>query len=125
MAARGLAAVLIHCLIAAVGFAAQAPASPRLGRVKGSVVNRSGHLIPAAEITFEGRGVGREWGYTEDGTYQMELPSGVYFVTLKSDGYRTLRRQRVRVRAGSTATINFTLEEVRRRATRVRARRGA
>ena len=105
----------------ACGSSAAAQTGPQTGRLKGSILNRRGELVAGAVITVEGRdGRVSDVGYTEEGEYQLDLPPGVYYVTVSSTGYYSLRRRRVRVRAGRTATINFTLE-----ATRRRARRGA
>lgn len=113
------------CALAAVlacGPSAAAQPGRQTGRLKGSILNRAGELVAGAVITAEGGdGRVREVGYTEEGAYQLDLPPGVYRVTVSSARYYSLRRRRVRVRAGRTATINFTLETVRAR----RARRGA
>ena len=121
LTAHALAALL------ALGAAAGAAAQPetRIGSLKGSILNRRGELVAGAVITVEGTDGGvRDVGYTEEGAYQLDLPPGVYYITLSSAGYYSLRRRRVRVRAGRTATINFTLEAARARRAR-RARRGA
>ena len=115
----------VACALAALlacGSAAAAQPERQTGRLKGSILNRVGELVAGAVITVEGSdGRVRDVGYTEEGEYQLDLPAGVYHVTVSSTGYYSLRRRRVRVRAGRTATINFTLETVRAR----RARRGA
>jgi len=123
-AARALAVAALICCWAAP-YDSSAQPMPRLGRVKGSVLDRRGRLIPASEITVEGHGITRDQGYTEDGTFQLDLPPGVYHITLKSEGYRRPRPRRVRVRAGATATVNFILDAVRVRVPRRRARPGA
>lgn len=113
------------CALAALlacGSPAAAQAGRQTGRLKGSILNRGGGPVAGAVITAEaGDGRVSEVGYTEEGEYQLDLPPGVYHITVSSAGYYSLRRQRVRVRAGRTAAINFTLETVRAR----RARRGA
>ena len=108
-------------MLLAYGSSAAAQTEAQTGRLKGSILNRRGELVAGAVITVDGSdGRVRDVGYTEEGAYQLDLPPGVYHVTVSSAGYYSPRRRRVRVRAGRTATINFTLETVRRR-----ARRGA
>jgi hypothetical protein len=93
---------------------AAAQSEPQTGSVRGSILNRRGETVAGAVIVAEGAdGLVRDAGYAEEGEYRLVLPPGVYHVTVSSTGYYSLRRQRVRVRAGRTATINFTLETVR------------
>jgi hypothetical protein len=124
---RGRGARALAAAILIFGWAAGAAAqpSPRLGRVEGSVRDRRGRLIPAAELTVESRRNVRDRGYTEDGTYQLDLPPGVYFIRLRSRGYLAPRPRRVRVRAGVTATVNFILDAAPARPRRGRVRPGA
>lgn len=120
MSRRLTAACALTALLACGSHAAAQP-EPGTGRLKGSILNRRGEMVAGAVITVEGSdGRVRDVGYTEDGEYQFDLPAGVYHVNVSSAGYYSLRRRRVLVRAGRTATINFTLG-----ATRRRARRGA
>ena len=117
--------LIVACALAALlalGSAAAAQPERQEGRLKGSIRNRKGELVAGAVIVVEGAdGRVHDAGYTEEGEYQFHLPPGVYQVTVSSTGYYSLRRRRVRVRAGRTATLNFTLETGRAR----RARRGA
>ena len=118
MSRRLTAACALVALLACASPAAAQPES-RTGRVKGSIKNRAGETVAGAVIVVEGGDdVVRDVGYTEEGEYRLDLPPGAYRVTVSSVGYYSLRRQRVRVRAGRTATINFTLATAR-------ARRGA
>lgn len=124
MSRRLIAACALAALLACGPHAAAQPEPERhYGRVQGKVLNRRGEVVAGAVISVEGAGgVVRDIGYTEEGEYNLDLPPGVYHVTVSSVGYYPLRRQRVRFRAGRTVTINFTLEAPRGRA---RARRGA
>ena len=123
MSRRRAAACALAALLAC-GSSAAAQPERQDGRVQGKVVNRRGEIVAGAVIAVEGAdGVVRDVGYTEEGEYTLHLPPGVYYVTVSSVDYYPLRRQRVRVRARRTETINFTLEAPRRRARR--ARRGA
>lgn len=122
MSRRLTVACALAALLACGSAAAAAQPERQTGRLKGSILNRGGETVAGAVITVEGSdGRVRDVGYTEEGQYQLDLPAGVHYVTVSSAGYYSLRRRRVRVRAGRTATINFTLETGRAR----RARRGA
>lgn len=94
------------------------PPAPQDGTVRGRVFDTGGSLIMASVIIIEGRNFKREEGYTEDGNYRVDLPPGLYYFTLKSDGFRTLRRRRVRVRPNSTVKLDFTLRRSKARAAR-------
>ena len=94
--------------------AQSAPPAEGFGRLKGFVLDRGGARIPAAVIVIEAENFVKESGYTEDGSYQVDLPAGSYRVTVRSDGFYPLRRERVRVSAGTTKTLNFRLRGARR-----------
>lgn len=92
---------------------AQSPVpGSRAGTLKGSVTDQRGKLILASIITIEGKGFRREVGYTEDGNYRIDLPAGHYRLTIRSRGFRTLRSNKIRIRAGVTKTINFRLKQL-------------
>ena len=116
-------AVGLGLLIASFALGAQASTSPLtqstppakgFGRLKGFVLDRGGARTPAAVIVIEAENFGKESGYTEDGSYQVDLPADSYRVTVRSDGFYPLRQARVRVRAGTTTTLNFRLRGARR-----------
>jgi carboxypeptidase family protein len=86
--------------------------SPQVGRLRGAVLDQDGAPIVAAVIVIEGKKSSREVGYTEDGSYQVDLPAGNYFMTVRSAGFRPLLRRKVFIRAGSTRTINFRLKKL-------------
>lgn len=117
------------CALAALlacGPSAAAQTERQTGRLEGSILNRRGETVAGAVIVVEGSdGRVSHVGYTEEGEYTLDLPPGVHHVTVSSAGYYSLRRRRVRVHAGRTATINFTLDAARRRAAGGRTRRGA
>ena len=91
-----------------------APPAESFGRLKGFVLDRGGAPIPAAVIVIEPENFEKESGYTEDGSYQVDLPAGSYRVTVRSDGFYPLRRKRVRISAGTTETLDFRLRGTRR-----------
>ena len=93
-------AVGIGLLIASFALGAHASTSPLtqsvppakgFGRLKGFVLDRGWARIPAAIIVIEAENFGKESGYTEDGSYQVDLPAGSYRVTVRSDGFYPLR----------------------------------
>ncbi|MCA1616370.1 MAG: carboxypeptidase-like regulatory domain-containing protein [Acidobacteria bacterium] len=94
------------------------PVQSNRGTVLGRVSDAGGFPILASIITAGRRGRIQDEGYAEDGNYRVDLPPGVYDFTVKSDGFRTLRRRGVRVRPGSTVKLDFTLRRNRTRTPR-------
>ena len=99
----------------ALPYAQTSPPNERLGKLKGIILDQKGERVLATRITVESNKIKREEGYTEDGSYQLDLPAGIYFITFRADGFQPVRRKRIRVVAGSTRTLNITLTRLRNR----------
>jgi hypothetical protein len=82
------------------------------GSLGGQVLDSSEASIPGAAVTVinEETGARRVLQSQADGGWVVGgLDPGVYKITVRKEGFRTLVRFDVRVRAGETARVNFTL----------------
>lgn len=75
------------------------------GRIEGKVTDESGGLPGASVVTGNG-----SYGTNTDaeGSFSMSLPEGTYLLRASSMGY-TPAEQEIKVEAGSTVTVNFSL----------------
>ena len=96
-------------LIATPAFS-QAPT----GAITGRAMDNSGALIPGVEVTITSPamiGGARTAPTDETGSYRFTLLSpGTYRVSFGLSGFKTLNIDGVNVAAGSTMTINGTME---------------
>jgi hypothetical protein len=80
------------------------------GRVKGTVMDPMGSVVPGVTIIFEGQ---RKHEVVSDasGEYSIELPEGLYRVTsrVKGEGFLPFRRAAFRVEIGKETLINLSL----------------
>jgi Carboxypeptidase regulatory-like domain len=65
--------------------------------------------VAAAKIVFEGKNFRRVIYTDASGQYVFEAPAGVYRMSVKSPGFRPLRRKRLNLTSGVTLTRDFTL----------------
>src|SRR5688572_8540507 len=80
----------------------QAPATQ--GKLTGMVLDPAKVYVPGATITVNGRRVRREFYSADDGSYSIELPSGIYIVRIAHVGFYPVRR-RVRIRSNGVTTL--------------------
>jgi outer membrane receptor protein involved in Fe transport len=83
------------------------------GTIVGTVTDRSGAVVPGADVTVTSAQYGNEHKATTDSTggYHAEaLPPGRYTVTINAAGFDTLTISNVDVQASLTVTANGTLE---------------
>lgn len=107
----GLAALLLPARAAAQGAAASTPT----GRVKGTAYDPNGAVIPRLKIKFgnvseldgsPSDGAEREVFTNEEGSYEVELPVGVYSLETESQGFVPFERADFLVRRNSVTMIN-------------------
>lgn len=71
--------------------------------------------IAGVPISFEqrlgGKKLKRKIESNGDGLFELELPPGVYLVTVKYPGFRNFRQKGLRVEAGETKSFDIVLEE--------------
>jgi uncharacterized low-complexity protein len=80
--------------------------------VCGTVVDRSGAVVPGATATADGdNGQGRRAATESDGRFCVTgLAGGAYTLTVVAAGYKSARVTGVRVNSGQSANVNVTLE---------------
>jgi hypothetical protein len=84
-----------------------------VGQVVGTLSDPSGAVVVGASITARHAttGVQTEIRSNADGAYRFpNLPIGVYTVTVRADGFKTLERSALRVVSGETQTLDLRLE---------------
>lgn len=90
----------------------QTPSNTRtIGTVQGVTRDFGGALVPKAALIFESGEFTREAISDETGRFQIELPAGVYRVTVKKFGiFDLFQRKNVKVRNGKTKKLNVVLK---------------
>jgi hypothetical protein len=81
--------------------------------VEGLVRDVRGRLMAGAEVRVQSESTGARWKCSTDdeGHFAFSaLPPGLYKVTVRSPGFRTVTRGDARLAAGSTLALEFTLE---------------
>lgn len=81
------------------------------GRVEGQTRDFLGALVPKAIVVFRKGGSTREVISDESGAYQIDLPAGVYEVTIaKFDIFDAYRRKNVKVDNGKLKKLDVVLK---------------
>ena len=99
----------VTCLQAPVAAQNHLPSARAGGELKGLVLDPSEARIVGAKITVENEKYSFEVESNDEGAFEIKLPSGEYQFTIRSPGFGTFVRNRVRVGANKTKTINATL----------------
>ena len=107
-----LSIILLSLFATAAAVSRQPPGDPSLsGMVEGVTSDFVGALVPNAILLFERGEFSREVKSDEAGRFEVELPAGVYRVTVKKFGiFDPFQRKAVRVRAGKTKKFNVVLK---------------
>jgi hypothetical protein len=82
----------------------QAPVTQ--GKLTGMVLDPAKVYLPGAKVTVKGRRVRRELYSGDDGSYSIELPSGVYVVRFAHVGFYPVRK-RVRVQSNGVTRLRW------------------
>ena len=81
--------------------------------IRGRVVDSQGAVLPgvALVVTHQSTGIFRDTASGSDGTYLVtNLIPGIYTITAKLEGFKTLTRPDINLPAGDTATLELQLE---------------
>lgn len=84
------------------------------GKVTGYVVDMNGAVIvlPIAKLTFISKDFQKTISVNSDGFYEVKLPFGVYSVTLKLQGFHTLKRSVFNVQNRDTYNLNLVASPI-------------
>ena len=83
------------------------------GRIVGVVTDQSGAVVPGATVTATSPALiqPRMVVTADNGSYSFpSLPSGIYSVTFELAGFKTLRREQIRLTLDTTLTVDATVE---------------
>ncbi|MGE5814250.1 MAG: TonB-dependent receptor domain-containing protein, partial [Acidobacteriota bacterium] len=83
------------------------------GRIMGIVSDEQGAILPGATVTAKSPAlIGTRTAVTEsDGKYLFAaLPSGTYSLTFELPGFRTVVRENIQLRVGTTLTVDMQLQ---------------
>src|SRR6478736_1602516 len=106
---RALAAVLLTTLLAAPALAQSQAAN---GSIEGTISDSSGGILPGVTVTITNTDTGLERSMVTnaEGQYRgLLLPLGQYKVAAELQGFKKAEQTGISLRAGDTATINFSL----------------
>jgi len=107
------AAVLSILLTGALGRPALAQSTAANGSIEGTVLDKSGGVLPGVTVTVNNTqtGTARSVVTNESGLYRATLlPLGTYRVVAELQGFKRFEQVGVTVGAGQTATVNLALE---------------
>lgn len=78
------------------------------GKISGKIVDEIGNPLTGAEVNAAGRNAVTD----NNGDFVIELPSGVYTLTIKAPKYNTLRVEKLAVNNNETRTVSFAMKSV-------------
>jgi iron complex outermembrane receptor protein len=96
---------------AALSILMTAPALAQEGKITGKVLDTGGGVLPGATVTASDSkaGVTRTAATGADGSYSVAVPAGVFTVTADFLGFRRGIQRDVKVDAGISVNLDFTL----------------
>jgi outer membrane receptor protein involved in Fe transport len=83
------------------------------GRIMGVVTDQSGAVVPGATVTATSPALIQPRTVTTDGNGNYSfpaLPSGLYTVTFELSGFKSVRREQIRLTLDVTLTVDATIE---------------
>jgi carboxypeptidase family protein/TonB-dependent receptor-like protein len=83
------------------------------GSIQGKVLDTNSAAVSSAQVTIESPGLVRPLDVTtnQDGSYFFaRVPVGVYTITVTQSGFKSSKKEGIRVQLGSEARVDFNLE---------------
>jgi len=108
-----IAAFLFVWLVASAGMTSTA--SPRMGRIKGIVLDVNKARVVNADIIVRSGDVKRKIMSNDEGRFEISLPPGSYQITVRANGFRQFTSPILRVESGKSRAfdIHLTVETPR------------
>lgn len=110
MCCKKAALVTVFCL--AFALAASSLFGQATGNFSGTVVDRSGSVVPGAAVkaTSQDTGIARDTATDDTGHYLINLvPIGTYTIQVTSSGFQTVEQKDVRLQVDQSQEVDFTL----------------
>lgn len=111
---QGTTAVLLMAVIATLMFASVAFADDIYGRIRGTVTDPSGAVVPGATVTATNVATGVSKTATTDATGGYELPNlvapGTYTIKIEKSGFTTYQAQGVQLRLNQIYVANAQMQ---------------
>ncbi|SMC40089.1 TonB-dependent receptor [Chryseobacterium sp. YR221] len=95
----------LHGDLISIQYAGSGIAVPGNGRISGKIVDEVGNPIAGAEVSIAQKTVTTD----NNGDFTIDLPSGIYNLTIKAPKYNTLRVEKLSVTNKETNTVSFAL----------------
>jgi hypothetical protein len=105
--AKVIAAFLFVGLLA--GAAMISAASPRMGKIKGLVLDVNKARVVNAVVLVQGADVKRKVVSDDEGWFETSLPPGSYRITVKADGFRQFISPALKVEPGKSKAFDIHL----------------
>jgi hypothetical protein len=102
-----IAAFLLVGLLAGAGMTSAA--SPRVGRIKGMVLDVNKARVVSAVVIVQGGDVKRRVMSNDEGRFEISLPPGSYQITVKASGFREFSSPLLRVEPGKSRAFDIHL----------------
>lgn len=108
--------IILLALVAAVSiFAGQRRSATRaqnsqMSKIVGVVVDVNDARIAEATIRIKNEQFSREVWSDDEGKFAVELPAGVYQITVEAPGFRRVRLSPFRVNAKTRESVNIRME---------------
>jgi hypothetical protein len=103
----------LFLLAAALAIISPTALAQATAQLNGSVTDKTGAAVPAAEVTVSGAvtGLERKVQSNDQGSYTVPfLPPGEYKVNVQKQGFRQVNRDGVRLEVNQVARLDFALE---------------
>lgn len=101
--------VLLAITMAFAEMSKQAPTASAPGYLAGMVLDTNNSAVAGATVTVEGGGAKHTITTGQDGSFNVQLPDGIYRIRAESRGFCLSRRAAFRLRPSITTTINLRL----------------
>ncbi|MBA2341274.1 MAG: carboxypeptidase regulatory-like domain-containing protein [Pyrinomonadaceae bacterium] len=84
------------------------------GKIKGLILDANEARVPNARVVLKGKEFTRKVKSNEAGEFEVELPAGVYQISIdaRSLGFSLFQEKGIRVRAGSAQEFRITLGSI-------------
>src|SRR5688572_17234297 len=102
----------ILIVVAALMMAQIAIQAQTTGSIAGTVTDPNGSVVPGAAVSVKGEG-GQDYSVVTNDSGTFRIPSvqnGIYVVTVKASGFKTLTVTNVKVDVGTPTTVDARLD---------------